>query len=356
DYYPFGMLMPNRHNNTSDYRYGFQGQEMDNEIKGEGNSLNYTFRMHDPRVGRFFATDPLEHNYPWNSPYSFSENNVLAYNELEGKEIGPTKQERESWSGGEKVAIGLIDGTILFVKSNYDIIKNPPETLKQSAVFGWNLGGYLFKSVLAYVYFPTNPEMREHMKSKLRENEERVWGTPLFMDGFDEAIEGQIILTVEKVVNGDAYDRTVIATEITLGILTERGYTKIGRLVDISPDPRIANSEGLVTNGFSLQGKLSWLRKVASPDEIPFGCETVARKISKEIGGQYLEITPKIGNFLGNWKGQATQWRHHVAVFKDGKVFDKLTGKKGMDLEEYIKNFDYAEDLQFKITDELGLK
>jgi len=31
------MLLPNRHANTSDYRYGFQGQELDNEIKGEGN-------------------------------------------------------------------------------------------------------------------------------------------------------------------------------------------------------------------------------------------------------------------------------------------------------------------------------
>ena len=60
DYYPFGMLMPNRHGNSGDYCYGFQGQELDNEVKGEGNSVNYTyFRMHDPKVGRCFAVDPL---------------------------------------------------------------------------------------------------------------------------------------------------------------------------------------------------------------------------------------------------------------------------------------------------------
>jgi len=34
------MLIPNRHANSSSYRYGMQGQEMDNEIKGEGNSIN----------------------------------------------------------------------------------------------------------------------------------------------------------------------------------------------------------------------------------------------------------------------------------------------------------------------------
>jgi RHS repeat-associated protein len=80
------MLVPNRHGNTSDYRYGFQGQEMDNEVKGEGNSLNYTFRMHDPRVGRFFAVDPLEKSYPHNSPYAFSENRVIDGIDFEGLE------------------------------------------------------------------------------------------------------------------------------------------------------------------------------------------------------------------------------------------------------------------------------
>ena len=59
---------------------------MDNELKGRGNSLNYTFRMHDPRVGRFFATDPLEKDYPWYSPYQFSGNRLIDAKELEGLE------------------------------------------------------------------------------------------------------------------------------------------------------------------------------------------------------------------------------------------------------------------------------
>ena len=79
--------MPGRHGNSGDYRYGFQGQEMDNEVKGEGNSINYKYRMHDPRVGRFFATDPIGGNFPWNSPYAFSENRVIDGLELEGKEF-----------------------------------------------------------------------------------------------------------------------------------------------------------------------------------------------------------------------------------------------------------------------------
>jgi RHS repeat-associated protein len=80
--------MPGRHANTADYRYGLQGQEMDDEIKGEGNSLNYTFRMHDPRIGRFFAVDPLEKKFPYYSPYQFSGNKLIAHIEIEGLEEG----------------------------------------------------------------------------------------------------------------------------------------------------------------------------------------------------------------------------------------------------------------------------
>jgi RHS repeat-associated protein len=66
--------------------YTFQGQESDDEIKGDGNSVNYKYRMHDPRLGRFFAIDPLAKEYPWNSPYAFSENVVINAVELEGLE------------------------------------------------------------------------------------------------------------------------------------------------------------------------------------------------------------------------------------------------------------------------------
>lgn len=68
------------------YRYGFQGQEKDNEVKGLGNAINYKYRMHDPRIGRFLSLDPLAPEYPYNSPYAFSENRVIDGVELEGLE------------------------------------------------------------------------------------------------------------------------------------------------------------------------------------------------------------------------------------------------------------------------------
>jgi len=80
------MLIPKRYADSQEYRYGFQGQEKDDEIKGEGNSINYKFRMHDPRVGRFFSVDPLFKQFAFNSPYAFSENRVIDAFELEGLE------------------------------------------------------------------------------------------------------------------------------------------------------------------------------------------------------------------------------------------------------------------------------
>ncbi len=101
DYYLFGMQMPGRKDEgDGDYRYGFQGQEMDDEVKGRGNSVNYKYRMHDPRVGRFFAVDPLAPDYPHNSPYAFSENKVIQFVELEGLEVFLSKAQRAEYGGG----------------------------------------------------------------------------------------------------------------------------------------------------------------------------------------------------------------------------------------------------------------
>ncbi|OGS69807.1 MAG: hypothetical protein A3F91_10725 [Flavobacteria bacterium RIFCSPLOWO2_12_FULL_35_11] len=86
DYYPFGMEKPGRCFASGEYKYGYQNQEKDDEMKGEGNSINFTFRMYDPRIARFFAVDPLTSKYPHYTPYSFSGNKVIHAIELEGLE------------------------------------------------------------------------------------------------------------------------------------------------------------------------------------------------------------------------------------------------------------------------------
>jgi len=47
------MLMPNRQLNAANYRYGFNGKENDNEVKGVGNQVDFGERVYDPRWADF---------------------------------------------------------------------------------------------------------------------------------------------------------------------------------------------------------------------------------------------------------------------------------------------------------------
>jgi RHS repeat-associated protein len=139
------MLVPNRYGSNADYRYGFQGQEKDDELKGEGNSLNYTFRMHDPRIGRFFALDPLASKYPHNSPYTFAENRVIDGLELEGGEVYDYRLDLDD--KGHKVGFKFV-GTNTYAGINWSIwnlfgLKVPAVTIFQQ---GKNIGRYSFNS------------------------------------------------------------------------------------------------------------------------------------------------------------------------------------------------------------------
>ena len=85
EFYPFGMIQPGRSFSADEYRFGFQGQEKDDEVKGTGNSVNYTFRMHDPRLGRFMSVDPLAAALPSWSPYAFARNNPILFIDIDGQ-------------------------------------------------------------------------------------------------------------------------------------------------------------------------------------------------------------------------------------------------------------------------------
>jgi len=137
------MLVPRRHGSLESYKYGFQGQEKDDEIKGEGNSLNYTFRMHDPRVGRFLSLDPLAPQYPHNSPYAFAENSVIGGIELEGLEFLNKDDALLKFRNGEvhlQVENSTHYGKIKFVHNQGGITTRPDGT--QIIGFDTFLGSY----------------------------------------------------------------------------------------------------------------------------------------------------------------------------------------------------------------------
>ncbi len=88
DYCPFGSAMPGKSfTGTDKYRFGFNGQEKENDISGvDGGHMVFTSRIEDTRLGRFLSVDPLSKEYPWNSTYAFAENDVIRSIDLEGAE------------------------------------------------------------------------------------------------------------------------------------------------------------------------------------------------------------------------------------------------------------------------------
>jgi len=87
DYYPFGMMMPGRKYDAGNlYRYGFNGKENDNEVKGEANQQDYGMRIYDGRLGRFLSMDPMAIKFAFYTPYQFASNSPIASIDIDGAE------------------------------------------------------------------------------------------------------------------------------------------------------------------------------------------------------------------------------------------------------------------------------
>src|SRR4030095_15462512 len=94
------MMMPGRlFSAETGYRYGFNGKENDNEVKGNGNQQDYGMRIYDPRLSRFLSVDPISREFPWNSPYAFAENGPIENVDLDGLERAPSNR-----SGGRLIS------------------------------------------------------------------------------------------------------------------------------------------------------------------------------------------------------------------------------------------------------------
>jgi RHS repeat-associated protein len=106
------------------YRFGFNGAEKDNEMKGVGNSLDFGARMYDSRVGRFNSIDPLFKKYPEQSSYVFAGNNPIYYIDKEGL---------ERYASLILHTAGQDGTTVVKLKMNDDLISDRPSWDPRSA-------------------------------------------------------------------------------------------------------------------------------------------------------------------------------------------------------------------------------
>ncbi|GEM_PF-5042564 len=129
-----GGLYDHQKSGVDSYRYGFQGQEKDDEVKGEGNSYTTEFRQLDPRLGRWLSLDPLMAKYPGMSPYVAFNNNPITIIDPLGLEGENPNEEHQvegvevkdniSWSGGNE-NLPTLPNTV--EKAKDEIINNLPK-------------------------------------------------------------------------------------------------------------------------------------------------------------------------------------------------------------------------------------
>lgn len=108
DYYAFGSGMSERSWNGDSYRYGFNTQEKDDEIYGEGNATSAEFWQYDARLARRWNVDPVIKVYE--SSYSCFSGNPIWYSDFSGNDTFKPQGFREinSQSGVLPVPINTV--------------------------------------------------------------------------------------------------------------------------------------------------------------------------------------------------------------------------------------------------------
>lgn len=135
DQHSGGMAMPNR-NIVGDYRYGYQGQELDKET----GKVAFELRLYDPRINRWLTTDPAGQ---YASPYLSMGNNWVSRVDPDGGEDNPIYGSDGSFRGVDEYGLQgeaiIYDGEFTNGMSQSEIFANGGKALSNLTNFErWN--------------------------------------------------------------------------------------------------------------------------------------------------------------------------------------------------------------------------
>ncbi len=146
------------------YRYGFNGKEKDDEVKGAGDNYNYGMRIYDPRIGKFLSVDPIAKKYPMLTPYQFASNNPIMGVDLDGKEFDYYMTIAKAGLYGETVQ-NVVTSSETFVNSIPDAFNNWWEEKKDQYNFTNELKNWSQGNTGTADY--NNPSVPENLQKTL---------------------------------------------------------------------------------------------------------------------------------------------------------------------------------------------
>lgn len=130
--------MPGRKfTSATNYRYGFNGKEEDDEVKRDGNSLDFDARIYDSRLGRWLSVDPLTKKYPSENPYLYTGGNPILYVDKDGRDKILYFQ------------VINLDGTVITVATKRTINNNVRLHIDK-AYAGWDFYATDVKQIITY--------------------------------------------------------------------------------------------------------------------------------------------------------------------------------------------------------------
>lgn len=351
--------MPNRqYSSSSEYRYGFNGMEKDDEATTS--AYDFGARMYNSQLGRWWSVDPSASRYPNASPYNSFDNNPTFFNDPDGEDARVTIEKNNDGT----VTITL--STTVFVTGDFNETmadamnaywsENVPKTGNYLAEDGTS---YTIKFDVTYSYAKSEKEARKKMQPgdnmlKVQENIGKVYGREnTYVPGF---IEGEI--PENRIVAKHKETNTYVVLPIKPA---ETG--KATSLPRISRDFRyatygapVSSDNGKISSSVFEQG--SYIKNVGRRKiDIDFGYNTIAhetfhlfglRDRYKGIGTQQNGFD---GDILGNYSLEIYRYNisinqvHFNNLGRYMTTYNKITGESSFIFENHTIDMEFGTGL-----------
>ena len=321
------MFLPGRkYSAGSGYRYGFNGKENDNEVKGDGNQQYYEARDYDTRLGRLFAIDPLTSSYPELTPYQFAENTPIQAVDFLGLQGAPVRNMPTRPTPAIKPTNNVrIDEELLNGTSGGSMPKpNTPISQTSPPDFAANQGGYWVESEGAwYIETPNGGYYERPKKSQLKEPL-----TPLRLSQRNNIEQSQGVMEFKKSIYSEK-PTPLVATTLNPAIVKSPSLSEV---IIKDKDTYVYRRGNNTDNNFTIRpgadADVNNPKYGLSVDAVPVlgvTSQKISVKLLNELGlrlsyyNSHISIVPNVSK--ENMQKELTSWAASKGKTPEGSRF-----------------------------------
>jgi RHS repeat-associated protein len=325
DYYPFGWAMPGRTYTAASYKYGFNGKENDNEVKGEGNQQDYGMRIYDPRLGRFLSVDPLAKSYPFYTPYQFAGNRPINSIDMDGGEP------KDAYKGWNAFSWGQLYRSKGFDENFYTVRDNTTKqdwyvTSKQVNLFGDKIYKYMDPNHQEKGYQEFNPDGYQKESSTYK-------STAIYLSKFGTYVETTTRFLTYAFASGGLYaggatGGAIINTSLTVGGInaTADALVQLGVKRDIKQVNFFASaSQGILQNPVTSAWagnavNISYNTVFGTESKFPIFDNPVKYSMESSIGSVGNVLSQSFNNWFKTQSGSTSNTVNNLGSFTGNLV------------------------------------